>query len=198
MSRRTQSERTEATRGALLAAARGLFAERGYAGVAMEEVVREAGVTRGALYHHFKGKRELFDAVYELLEAELARDVAAEALSGNDPVEALRAGARAFLDRCLDPEVQRVVLLDAPSVLGWERWREIGSRYGLGLIEATVQAGIDAGLIAPVPARALAHVLLGALDEAGMVVARAADPVASRTEMVAVLDGLLDGYRVQA
>ncbi len=193
MPRRTQTERTEATRAALLAAARRLFAEQGYAGVAMEEVVREAGVTRGALYHHFGGKRDLFEAVYEEVEQQLTEDIARAALTGPDPLEALRAGARAFLDRCLDPEMQRIALLDAPAVLGWERWREIGSRYGLGLAEATLQAGIDAGAIAPLGARPLAHVLMGALDEAAMVVARAEDPATARQEMVTVLDGLIAG-----
>src|SRR5437667_9561848 len=133
MSSRTQSERSEATRSALFKAARGLFAERGYADVATEEIVQAAGVTRGALYHHFDGKRELLAAVYEEIERELTERIASEALGGSDPVEALRAGANAFLDHCLEPEVQQVVLLDAPAVLGWERWRDIRARYCLGL-----------------------------------------------------------------
>jgi AcrR family transcriptional regulator len=195
MSKRTQAERTEATRAALLAAARELFADRGYAGVAMEEVVRHAGVTRGALYHHFGGKRELFEAVFEQVEQQITEEIAGAALAASDPVGVLRAAARAFLDHCLDPEMQRIALLDAPAVLGWERWREIGLRYGLGLAEATLQAGIDAGAIAPLGARPLAHILMGALDEAAMVVARADDPDAARREMVEVLDGLIDGLR---
>lgn len=195
MSPRTQIERSEATRGALMAAARRLFAAHGYAGVGTEEIVRETGVTRGALYHHFDGKKELLAAVYEEIEEEITRKIAADALSGSDPVDALRAGARAFLDHCLEPEVQRIVLLDAPAVLGWERWREIGSKYGLGLVEAALQAAIDAGQIVELPVGALSHVLMGALDEAAMVVARAEDPVASREQMVAVLDGMLEGFR---
>jgi AcrR family transcriptional regulator len=191
--KRTQAERTEATRAALIAAARRLFADRGYADVAMEEVVAAAGVTRGALYHQFGGKRELFEAVFEQVEQEITEDIAVKALSGRDPLDALRAGARAFLDHCLDPEMQRIALLDAPAVLGWERWREIGGRYGLGLTEATLAAGIEAGVIAPLAPRPLAHLLMGALDEAAMAVARADDPEAAREEMVTVLDGLLDG-----
>jgi AcrR family transcriptional regulator len=193
MSTRTQSERSEATRGALIGAARPLFAERGYAGVGTEEIVRAAGVTRGALYHHFQGKRELFEAVYEQIESEVTERIATGALAGSNPIEALRAGAGAFLDHCLEPEVQQIVLLDAPSVLGWERWREIGARYGLGLIEAALTAGIEAGQISPQPVRPLAHVLMGALDEAAMVVARAEDPAGAREEMAAVLGGLLGG-----
>ena len=187
MSRRTQIERSETTRAALIAAARKLFAERGYAGVATEEIVRAAGMTRGALYHHFAGKRELLEAVYEEIEREVTEQIAAGALAGSDPIEALRAGAGAFLDHCLEPEVQQIVLLDAPAVLGWERWREIGAGYGLGLIEAALGAAIEAGQIAPQPLRPLAHVLMGALDEAAMVVARAEDPAAARVEMGSVL-----------
>ena len=195
MSSRTQSERSAATRAALVAAARELFAERGYAGVGTEEIVRAAGVTRGALYHHYDGKRELLEAVYEQIEREITERIASEALSGPDPVDALRAGAGAFLDHCLEPEVQRIVLLDAPAVLGWERWRDIGARYGLGLIEAALGAAMESGEIAPAPVKPLAHVLMGALDEAAMVVARAEDPVAARDEMETVLGGILDGLR---
>jgi AcrR family transcriptional regulator len=195
MSSRTQSERSAATREALIAAARELFAERGYAAVGTEEIVRKAGLTRGALYHQFGGKRELFEAVYETIEREVTERIAADALVGSDPLEALGAGARAFLDHCLEPEVQRIVLIDAPSVLGWERWREIGARYGLGLIEAALQAAIDAGAISPAPVKPLAHVLLGALDEAAMAVARAEDPAAASDEMDVVLGRMLDGLR---
>ena len=195
MSSRTKSERSAATREALIAAARELFAERGYAAVGTEEIVRKAGLTRGALYHQFGGKRELFEAVYETIEREVTERIAADALVGPDPLEALRAGARAFLDHCLQPEVQRIVLIDAPSVLGWERWREIGARYGLGLIEAALQAAIDSGAISPAPVKPLAHVLLGALDEAAMAVARAQDPAAASDEMDVVLGRMLDGLR---
>src|ERR1044071_9643614 len=116
--RRTQAERTEATRGALIAAARPLFAERGYAGVGTEEIVRAAGVTRGALYHHFEGKKGLFEAVYERIEAALAPRIAPGALAGGAkaPLDAMRAGAEMFLQACTEPEAQRIVLLDGPSV----------------------------------------------------------------------------------
>ncbi len=145
--RRTQAERSEATRAALIGAGRRLFAERGYAELGTEEIVRAAGVTRGALYHHFEGKRELFEAVYEQIEAELAERIAAGALGGGAeaPLEAMRAGTEMLLAACTEREVQQIALLDAPAVLGWDRWREIAARYGLGLIEATLQAAIDAG-----------------------------------------------------
>lgn len=193
--RRTQAERSESTRAALVAAARPLFAERGYAGVGTEEIVRAAGVTRGALYHHFDGKLELFAAVYEQLEAELAERVAAGALAANAeaPIEALRAGVEMVLRASTEPEVQRIVLLDAPAVLGWDRWREIAAKYGLGMVEATLRAAMDAGEIPEQPARPLAHVLMGALDEAAMLVARADDPETMRVEVGRTLELLLAG-----
>lgn len=193
--KRTQTERSEVTRGALIAAARLLFAERGYAGVGTEEIVRAAGVTRGALYHHFEGKRELFEAVYERIEVELAERIAAGAIGANaaSPLEAMRAGAEMFLAASTEPETQRIVLLDGPSVLGWDRWREIAGEHGLGLIEATLQAAIDDGAIDPQPVRPLAHVLMGALDEAAMLVARAEDPEKMRAEVAATLTTLLNG-----
>jgi AcrR family transcriptional regulator len=192
---RTQAERTEATRAALIAAARPLFAQRGYAGVGTEEIARAAGVTRGALYHHFDGKRELFEAVYERIEIELAERIAAGALRANatSQLAAMKAGAKMFLRASTEPETQQIVLLDGPSVLGWDRWREIAGEHGLGLIEATLQAAIEAGEIALQPVRPLAHVLMGALDEAAMLVARADDAERMRAEVGQTLDALLDG-----
>jgi AcrR family transcriptional regulator len=190
--RRSQAERTEATRSALIAAARSLFADRGYADVGTEEIVRVAGVTRGALYHHFGGKEDLFRAVYEVVEEEVTLRIA-EGLSGAEsPIELLRQGAQMFLDHCTEPEVQRIALIDAPSVLGWETWREIGMRYGLGLVQAALQNAIDAGLLPKQPVKPLAHVLLGALDEAALVVARSEDPKTARREVGEVLERLID------
>src|SRR3954466_1155147 len=121
-----------ATRTALVGAARELFTERGYAAVGTEEVVRRAGVTRGALYHHFRDKQDLFRAVYEELEVEVVAAITARIAAVADPVELLAEGVRAFLDACSDPVMMRIGLRDAPAVLGWEEWREIGNRHGLG------------------------------------------------------------------
>jgi AcrR family transcriptional regulator len=191
--RRTQAERSEATRAALVAAARELFAERGYAEVGTEEIVRRAGVTRGALYHHFDGKIDLFRAAYEAVEEELTTRIAEGIGANPDPIELLREGAAMFLDACVEPEVQRIALIDAPSVLGWQAWREIGERYGLGLIQAALQNAVDAGAIPEQPVRPLAHVLLGALDEAALLVARADDADRARREVGETLDRLLAG-----
>src|SRR3954454_23727851 len=128
----TKAAQSEATRAKLLAAARALFGARGYANVGTEEIVRAAGVTRGALYHQFADKRELFEAVFEETERELiTKAVSAQAVV-DDPVEALRGAFVGWLDACSEPAAQRIILVDAPGVLGWEEWRAIGERLGLG------------------------------------------------------------------
>ncbi len=191
-----RSEQADATRTALIAAARALFTERGYAATSTTEIVERAGVTRGALYHHFPAKDDVFRAVFEQLEDEVTHHVARAALAGADPFEQFRLGSRAYLDACLDPAVQRVVLVEGPSVLGWERWQEVEQRYGYGLVVAGVEAAMAAGLVETQPVAPLAHVLFGALTEAGMVVARAEEPGAARAEMDEAMDRLLDGLRV--
>jgi AcrR family transcriptional regulator len=193
--RRTQAERSEATQAALIATARQLFAERGYASVGTEEIVAAAGVTRGALYHHFDGKAGLFQAVFEKIEAELAERFANEALSKSDPWEAMVAGLQLFLEVCSEPEVRQIALLDAPSVLGWTAWREIESRYSLGLIQLGLRNLIDAGIAKPQPIDPLAHAILGMLTEAGLYVAGADDAAAARAEMGEVLRGTLESLR---
>lgn len=194
---RTQAERRESTRAALVAAARPLFGKRGYAGVGTEEIVRAAGVTRGALYHHFDGKEGLFTAVFEAVEQELLDDIGAKVAAGalTSPLAALQTGLDVMLTTAVDAELAQIVLIDAPSVLGWERWREIGWRYGMGLTENVLQAAMEAGEIPRSPLRPLAHVLLGAIDEAVLYVARATDQTTARDEMATVLNGLLEGLR---
>jgi AcrR family transcriptional regulator len=190
--RSRMAERSEETREALIAAARALFAKRGFAAVGTEEIVRAARMTRGALYHHFANKEDLFRAVYEQVERELVEEIARDALTASDPLAALRSGARAFLDACEDPAVQRIALIDAPSVLGWEQWREIGLRYGLGLVQQTLGAAMEAGLIERQPVRPLAHLLLGSLDEAAMLVARADDDGETKREVAEALERYLE------
>ncbi len=194
--RRTQSERTEATRKALLTAGRELFAARGYDAVGAEEIARAAGLTRGALYHHFpSGKPALLEAIYERLEAESTERVAHVVLDSemHSPLAAMKAGVAAFLDECAEPGFQRIVLHDAPAVLGWDRWREISASNGLGLIEASLVAAIETGEIRPLPVKSTAHLLLGALDEAAMLLARTSDP-AGRAEITNALLAMIDGF----
>ena len=190
--RRTQAERSEATRTALLAAARRLFTEQGYAGTGRDEIAAAAGVTRGALYHHFPSKEAVFRAVVEQLEEELTNDVAAKGMKGKDPAEQLRLGCLAFLDGCLDPSVRRIVLLEAPAVLGWDQWREIDERYGLALLQHSVEAAMAADLIEQGPVGPLSHMLLGALNEAALLVATAKRPKAARAEVGRTVEQVLD------
>ena len=193
--RRTQAERREATREALIAAGRRLFAERGYADVASEELVAAAGVTRGALYHHFDGKLGLFEAVYEAVEQDLVARFPLERLVGDDPFATLKVAVGEVLELGLDPEVHQIALVDAPAVLGWEKWHEIELRYGLGLIIASLTAAAEAGQIRELPVEELATVLLGALLEASHYVSRAEDRDGALERTRVVLEALLDGLR---
>jgi len=191
--RRSNTERTEQTRALLLDAARRLFAARGFTGTSTEEVVRQAGVTRGALYYHFRDKRDLFRAVVEDQQQRLVVRVQQAAATASDPWQGLRTGLHAFLDACMEPDVRGIVLVDAPSALGWAAWRELDARYGYGLLRDGMQALIDAGLLDPQPVEPLAHLVLGALSEAGLLIATAADMPATRREVGAALDRLLAG-----
>ena len=193
--RRTQAERTAATRASLIGAARKLFAGNGFADVSTQSIVAAAGVTRGALYHQFDDKAALFAAVYEEVERDLVADIARQIMEDEpaDPVEAMRLGARLFLDRCSAPDVARIVLIDAPAVLGWDQWRAVGVKYGLGVIEGMLAHAIAEGAVPKQPLRPTAHILLGALDEAALYVSRAANRKRARQEMDAVCDRLLNG-----
>ncbi len=190
-----QAERSEATRGALVATARKLFAARGYAAVGTEEVVRGAGVTRGALYHHFDDKRDLFRAVYEDLEQELVRSIGEAMGSAHDPWALLVTGMRKWLEACADPAVMRISLIDAPAVLGWQEWREVSARYGLELVSLGLGGAMEAGVLRRQPVKPLANLLLGAMSEAGMVVAEAAGDEAAREEVEKALLALMEGLR---
>jgi AcrR family transcriptional regulator len=191
--RRTQAARSAETREALVAAARPLFATQGFAEVALEAIVRAAGVTRGALYHHFADKTELFATVFEQVEGEVAARMgeAIAAAGETDPVEVLRLGAAFWLDACSDPEIQRIVLVDAPAVLGWTRWTEIGNRYNVGMVRALLASAVETGRIPPQPIEATALTMLGAMREATLFVARAGDPAQARGEAGAVIDRLI-------
>jgi AcrR family transcriptional regulator len=192
--RRTQAERTAATRARLLEAGRHLFAADGYAAVGTQAIVDAAGVTRGALYHQFGDKAGLFAEVYEEVERELVTRISTQIVAEPaDQLAAMRIGARLFLEECSAPDVQRIALIDAPAVLGWERWREVGMKYGLGVIEAMLAQAMADGAIPDQPVRATAHVLLGALDEAALFVSRAADAGEALEQMYEVCDRVISG-----
>ncbi|TDP96441.1 TetR/AcrR family transcriptional regulator [Labedaea rhizosphaerae] len=192
---RTQPERSAATQAALVAAARKLWAERGYAAVGTPEIATAAGVTRGAMYHQYADKAALFAAVIEAVEADAMRrlSTAVAAARPASPAEAMHAAANAWLEIAAEPEVRQIVLLDAPVVLGPAGFRELNQRYGLGITEQLLAGAIDAGQLTPQPVRPLAALLLAAIDEAAMVVAVAEDPSAARIEVRAAVRNLLDG-----
>jgi AcrR family transcriptional regulator len=189
----TQAERTEATRNKLITTGRALFAERGFAATSTEDILGASGVSRGAMYHHFSSKTELFQAVFEAVEDDLTNEimVTATASGETDPMRILAAGFDAFLDQCRNPEVQRIVMLEGPTVLGWDTWHELDERYAFGTIKFVLTTAAESGRIEPDTVDPLSHLLVGAIMQAGMVVARADDPVAAKKAMVASWDQLL-------
>jgi AcrR family transcriptional regulator len=188
-----KAQQSEATRQNLLLTARKLFTDKGFADTGTEEVVRRAGVTRGALYHQFRDKKALFVAVVETVEREIAERIQSAALAETEPWARLRAGYLAFLDACTEPEVQRILLLDAPAVLGVDRWRSVEADYGLGLLTRGLEAIMKAGWMENQSVRALAHLLLGAISEGGLMIASAEDAGQARQEVASSLERLLAG-----
>jgi AcrR family transcriptional regulator len=195
--RRTQADRSATTRAALVRAGRKLFAEHGFAGVGTDAIVREADVSRGALYHHFADKTGLFVAVLDELEGEAARqvgDAAATAPEG-DFGETMTRALLAWLDACEEPELQRVLLVDGPSVLGWVRWREICQQHILGMVEGVLAQGMADGTVRELPVKALAHALLAVADEAALLVSAAEDASAARRDVMAVVGPILEALK---
>ncbi len=190
-----RAARGEATRAELVRAGRELFTEHGYSAVGTTEIVRRAGVTRGAMYHHFRDKKDLFRAVYEQTESEVVERTAAAMEGEEDPWSLLVGGIRSFFDACTDPTLMQIGLVDAPAVLGWEEWRAIGGRYGLGLITFGLKGAMDTGVLRSADVEQLAHLLFGALGEAAMLIANAEDPREERERAEATVIVLLEGLR---
>jgi AcrR family transcriptional regulator len=188
----TQRERSEATVARLVTAARRLFASHGYEATTLDDVVGAAGVTKGALYHHYSGKQALFRSVYEQEQQRIAEAVRDAYLREADPWKGFYAGCRAFLEVSLDPEVQRITLLDAPAALGWDLMREIEEDYSLVPLERGLEIAITSGRIAPRPVRPLAHLLFGAICEGAMMAARSDDPRRATEDVLSELYRMLD------
>jgi AcrR family transcriptional regulator len=197
LTRGRKEDQSARTRAALIGAARLLFADRGYSQTGTEEIVQVAGVTRGALYHHFADKRDLFEAVYTDLQNELRdRIVAAARIEPDAPTwERIRRGVHAYLDHSMEPTVQRIVLIEAPAVLGWQRWREIDSEYALGLLKGALAGARNEGLLVDADPDTLAHLMLGVISEASQVIAGADNVAAARGEVGKEVDHLLDSLR---
>jgi AcrR family transcriptional regulator len=181
-----------ATRGQLIEVATSLFAEHGYEGTSIEAVLAAAGVSRGALYHHFAGKEALFTAVLEAVSDRVTAEVTEAIRDCTDPVDALHTGALAWIDLAGDPVIQRVMLVDAPSVLGWEQWRAMDEGRTVAAMRAMLQAVSDSGRLPQQLVEPFSHMILAALDEAAMVVARAPDSRAAAAESRQAVEELLN------
>ena len=194
-----RAEHIQDTQAAVLRAARELFAAKGYAGTGTEEIVARARVTRGALYHHFRDKADLFRAVMQAVAADLAERLVAQQLSrATGAVSAwdqLREGFQAFLDACTGSDFQRIVLVDGPAVLGHGAWTDLVEHHGLGLLRALLRRAIDDGQIDPLPVDPLARLLAALIGEASLYIAQATDPARARREAGAALDRILSGLR---
>jgi AcrR family transcriptional regulator len=184
----------EATREALVAAARSLFGAQGYAESSLDAIAAAAGVTKGALYHHFSGKEELFLVVFEEVKRELSSRLTA-VLPDPDLWQGILAGCRTYIEAHTDPAVQRIVLLDARSVLSHEAWRRVDSEWGAVMFRGAFRGAVNRGIILPLPLNTLAMIVTGALAEACLLVANADDPDSARAESLAVIEQLLHGLR---
>ena len=189
----THERRRGTGRQRALRAARALFTTQGYAATSIQDVLNASGLSRGALYHHFTNKAELFTAVLEDVEQALLTRILASAAEAPSALAAVRAGATEFLNQALEPTVRRIVITDAPTVLGWSKWREIDNRYAFGALKAGLTGAIESGELSIDPdlADSYAHVLLAALMEMGLLIAGAADPPAAHDRATRSIDTLL-------
>ena len=187
----SRAEQGQATREQLIAVATRLFAAHGYEGTSIEAVLTEAGVSRGSLYHHFASKEALFEAALEGVETRIGEATVAAVLGVDDPKDGLRVGCLAWLRLAGDPVVQRIVLIDAPSVLGWQRWREIEEHHALGLLKLSMQAEADAGRLRADLVDPFSHILLATMNELALFIVRADDPAAARRDAESTVDEYL-------
>ncbi len=191
-----REKHAEATRKALLRSARALFARRGYEHTGIDQIAEQAGATRGAVYHHFAGKRELMRAVLDNMLGALAARVASAAGEHEDPWERAQAGQRAFLEACAERATARILFVEAPAALGWEAWREVDQHHFLGLTRASVQSLIEAGYAPALDPDIVAHLMMAALTEAVLLIARDPRPE-TRAQVEAAANALLLGLRAQ-
>jgi AcrR family transcriptional regulator len=195
-----RAEHVSDTRDALVASARRLFAAQGYDGTGTEQIVADARVTRGALYHHFRDKADLFRAVMAEAAGSVAQRLIDEQLASESPspLAEIRQGVAAFLDVCVGGDFQRIVLVDGPRVLGSDAWEDLVERYGRGILEEWLNRCVEAGDLEAVPVRALARLLIAMLAEAGLAIARSASPAQTRAELGIVIDRIVTGLQPRA
>jgi AcrR family transcriptional regulator len=185
-------EQGQATRQQLVGIATKLFAKHGYDGTSIEAVLTASKMSRGALYHHFASKEALFEAVLEDVETGIAETIVRSARRATDPVGVLRAGCKAWLRIAEDPAAHQIALVDAPAVVGWQRWREIDGRHAFGLLKGALQAVAATGRLRTDVVDVLAHMLLAAMLEVALVIARAPDRKAALQNGERAVDELLD------
>ena len=190
--RRTQAERSEITTDQLLLAARELFASKGFPATSIQEIVDAAGVTRGALYHHFASKEELFEAVVNREQEALGRRVRDGAMKRKGAWAQLKAGCDEFLDASLDPDTQRILMIDGPAVLGSARIQEKDESHSIELLKIVIEKAIGEGTLRKRPVMPIVHLLFGALCQAAMVIARSADPESTTRQMRQEIHRLLN------
>lgn len=191
----TKAEQREATIARLVEVGRELFTRAGYAQTATEDIVRAAGVTRGALYHHFSGKEGLFKAVLESIQADVGQRIEQDATVTDDLWEQLLIGCRTFLAASTEPDVQRIMLIDAPAVLGWELWRQIDAENSMKQLVIVLNELVADGTLQDVPVEALTHLLSGAMNEAALWIVQSPDPATALEEASTTLERLLSSLR---
>jgi AcrR family transcriptional regulator len=188
-------EYSESTRHALVDSAVHLFTRRGYAATSLDEVAKRARVTKGALYHHFSGKQALFEAAFDAVESTVMARLAEIMAGPGDPWDRAMNGIRHYIQVCLDPSYQRIVVHEAPVVMGWERWREAEDHFSFGLVKGGIQALIDAGEIDDLPVEVTARLLFGALTAGATMIARSDDPKQTGAEVSTSIISMLERLR---
>ena len=188
-------EYSESTRQALVDSAVELFTERGYAGTSLDEIARSARVTKGALYHHFGGKQAIFEAAFDQVQADVVGRIAAVISEPTDPWSVMRAGLNAFLDICLEPAYQRIVVREGAAVMGWDNWRDREERTTFGMVRAVVGQLVAAGEIEALPLDALSRVVFGGMSAGATTIAASDTPKESSAEVGRCMERLLEGLR---
>jgi AcrR family transcriptional regulator len=188
-------EYSESTRQALVDSAVELFTKRGYASTSLDEVAKRARVTKGALYHHFSGKQALFEAAFDAVETLVMARLAEIVVGPGDPWERAMNGVRQYIKICLDPSYQRIVVHEAPVVMGWERWREAEDHFSFSIVRSSIQALVESGVIDDMPVEVASRLLFGALTAGAAVIARAENPKKASAEVAATVVRMLERLR---
>lgn len=186
---------TESTRQALVDSALALFTKHGYAATSLDAIVKRARVTKGALYHHFSGKQALFEAAFDAVETEAVARLSVAVDGDGTAWERAMAGIHAYVSVCLDPSYQRIVVHEAPVVMGWERWREAEEQFSYGLVRGTVEALVEAGEIEKLPVEVTARILFGALSAGAETIAGSSEPKKTAVDVTKAITTVMAGMR---